>query len=148
VSCRLKVNFRAFVFKIKRRISALRNLIEYLIEARLWHSFLSETELSQIRRVITSILNLYTKQSMNGTLSKKQKEMMNVFTEIETLFHETNLCNKPNQKTFSVWKLLQAERNIIEDLEKRIFSFKDLGLNDIKQIVYYILLIKHKEQYC
>lgn len=122
---------KAFVFKIKRRISALRSLIDYLLEARLWHNFLNEQELIQIRRVISSILHLYTKQTAHNTLSKKQKEMMTCFSELDSLLNESHLINRASQKKFSTWKLLQADRSVIEEIEKPncalYFENKDQG---------------------
>ena len=95
-------------------------MIEYLLEARLWHNFLSETDLIQIRRVISSILNLYNKQITHNTISKRQKEMMNCFSELENLLNEASLVNRASQRKFSTWKLLQGDRTVIEEIEKRI----------------------------
>jgi len=95
-------------------------LIEYLLEARLWHNFLSETDLIQIRRVISSILNLYNKQITHNTISKRQKEMMNCFSELENLLNEATLLNRATQRKFSTWKLLQGDRSVLEEIEKRI----------------------------
>jgi len=93
------------------------------LEARLWHNFLSETDLIQIRRVISSILNLYNKQITHNTISKRQKEMMNIFSELDKLLNEATLVNRASQKRFSAWKLLQGDRTVLEEIEKRIVIY-------------------------
>lgn len=113
-------NSRAFVDKIKRRVASLRGLVEYILENRLWHHFLSEEELMHIRRVITSVMNLYTKQTVHQTLTSKQKEMMNLFSELETVLFEIQVVNKASDMKFTFWKMLQGDRTIFEDLAKRI----------------------------
>jgi len=45
---------------------------------------------------------------------------MECFTDLENLLNQTNLLNKISQKDFTFWKLLQGDRSILEDLEKRI----------------------------
>jgi hypothetical protein len=108
------------VDKIKRRVASLRGLVEYILENRLWHHFLSEEELMHIRRVIISVMNLYTKQTVHQTLTGKQKEMMNLFSELETVLFEIQVVNKASDMKFTFWKMLQGDRTIFEDLAKRI----------------------------
>lgn len=120
------INFRAFVDKIKRRVTTLRCLIEYILENRLWHHFLSEEELMHIRRVINSVMNLYTKQTVHQTLTSKQKQMMNLFSELETILFDIQVVNKASDMKFTFWKMLQGDRTIFDDIAKRINYFNKI----------------------
>lgn len=106
---------------------------------------MSPEELGHIRKVIVSIVNLYTKQQTNDGLSKRQNEMMTYFTEIETLLHETKLVNKASERTFTIWRLLYGDRALYEELEKRNILKWNYCNNDSKRIVQYALRIKNKE---
>ena len=104
---------------MKKRITTLRALVEYILEERHWNGFCNVDELTHIRKTIASTLLIFQKQITHDTLNKKQREIMNQFTDIEQTLNDLKICTKPDNRTFTMWSFLEQRERFIE---QRIFA--------------------------
>lgn len=97
----------------------LKNLLDYLLKEVTWNQYLAEEELIQIRMMISSVMNLFKNQEQHGTLTKRQRLLLESFTEIGQLLNETDIINRADQRSFSLWSFLEENSEGQESLELR-----------------------------
>lgn len=96
--------------------------MDYLIREVPWNDFMNEEELSQIKIMISSLLHLFNKQAEHGTLSKRQRRLLDTFNELEELLNRTQIMNSADQRAFSLWSFFEDNSEAQESLGLRKFS--------------------------
>ena len=105
--------------KVQNSVALLKNLLDHLLKEVAWDGYLAEEELIQIRMMISSVMNLFKNQEAHGTMTKRQKLLLESFTEIGQLLNDTDIINRADQRSFSLWSFLEENSEGQESLELR-----------------------------
>lgn len=115
---------RMFVTRMRKKISSLRTLVEYLLEERAWNNFIEQEELIEVRETITTTLHNFHKQLRHKTLNHKQHHYMEEFAELEQLLNETRVASRADMRSCSLWSFLDG-RDSITTQARNIICFED-----------------------
>jgi len=87
-------------------------------------------DVTKIPYSIGSLIKLFKKQEVSKTLSKRQKNMMESFSEIQKLVENIKVLSKDDKISTSLWNFLQGnQKDLIKKINKSFFFFLLTGLN-------------------
>jgi len=110
-------------------INDLKDVIECVLQEKNFGYSIKCEDVTKIPFSISSIIKLFKKQQVSGTISKKQTNMMESFSEIQKLVENIEVVSKDDKITSSLWNFLQGnQKELIKKINKRpglVLSFED-----------------------
>ena len=105
--------YRALVEKIKKKVSLLISLIQYIQEGnKIWKYGFNDHDRREVYKTISFSINLYERQKVHRHLSKRQQTMMGFFNEIQTGLKQTELSIEGTSNKISFWSFLEGSSEV------------------------------------
>lgn len=95
--------------KTKDKIFHLESLTEYILtdsQSKTWDSYM---DLFEIRKLISSLCHIFSKQLIHRTLSKNQRKLSVKFEELQKVLKDANIIKKTSHSAdvFPLWTILK-----------------------------------------
>ena len=123
------MNYRQLSDELKLTIKRLYFLIEFIIEKKIFKNFGDVDEIHDIKKMISSLVNTFTKQKKYGTISKKQLSFLESLEKLEKALKEAkiqHIAEKIQNITF--WSFLDYSR------------YESLYFQCLKYLLFYLRL--------